>query len=93
MIPVRCHLTVQTNQQNNKLKLQSNRVNHNVSIDTDIIVNGGGTPYSGPYTVTPTQSTQTLYTNGFSMTDNVTVNPIPSNYGLITWNGYVLTVS
>lgn len=23
----------------------------------------------------------------------VTVNPIPSNYGLITWNGSILTVS
>ena len=93
MIPVRCHLTVQTNQQENKLKLQSNRVNHNVSIDTDIIVHGGGNPYLGPYTVTPTQSTQVLYTDEHSMTDNVTVNPIPSNYGLITWNGSVLTVS
>lgn len=49
--------------------------------------------YTGAYTVTPTQSTQVLSTNGLMMTNNVTVNPIPSNYGLITWNGAILTVS
>lgn len=49
--------------------------------------------YTGPYTVTPTQQTQTLSTQGLHMAHNVTVNPIPSNYGLITWNGSILTVS
>lgn len=24
---------------------------------------------------------------------NIVINPIPSNYGLITWNGSVITVS
>lgn len=54
---------------------------------------GGGVPYTGAYEVTPTQSTQTLATNGRVMTADVTVNPIPSNYGLITYNGSILTVS
>ena len=49
--------------------------------------------YTGDYTVTPTQSTQTLNTKDKTMTSNVIVNPIPTNYGLITWNGSVLTVS
>lgn len=49
--------------------------------------------YNGPYTVTPTQETQVLATEGYKMTDNVTVNPIPSNYGLITWDGSKITVS
>lgn len=53
----------------------------------------GGRPYDGPYEVMPTQYTQTLATIGRKMADNVTVNPIPSNYGLITWNGSVLRVS
>lgn len=56
-------------------------------------VTGGGTAYTGETTVTPTQSTQTLQTSGYVMEDNITINPIPSNYGLITWNGSVLTVS
>lgn len=49
--------------------------------------------YHGAYEVTPTEETQTLETRGKCMTDNVIVNPIPNNYGLITWNGSVLTVS
>lgn len=49
--------------------------------------------YAGPYTVTPAQETQTLATARRYMTGNVVVNPIPSNYGKITWNGAYLTVS
>ncbi len=52
-----------------------------------------GPQYQGALTVTPTRETQTLHTNGYLMGGDVTVNPIPSNYGLITWNGSVLTVS
>ena len=54
-------------------------------VDTD--------PYTGSYTVTPSRETQVLHTYDLRMTDDVTVNPIPSNYGLITWNGAVLTVT
>ena len=50
-------------------------------------------PYEGDYVVTPTQSTQTLSTAGMKMTGNVTINPIPNNYGLITWDGTIITVS
>lgn len=49
--------------------------------------------YGGPYDVTPTRYAQTLETNGKRMAGDVTVNPIPSYYGLITYNGSVLTVS
>ena len=50
-------------------------------------------PYTGEYTVTPSSEAQTLETNGLRMTDNITVQPIPSNYGLITWDGSTITVS
>ena len=50
-------------------------------------------PYPGPYEVTPSSSSQTLGTNDMRMTDDIVVMPIPSNYGLITWNGSTLTVS
>lgn len=50
-------------------------------------------PYPGPYEVTPTQQTQVLETADKSMTDNVTINPIPECYGLITWDGSKLRVS
>lgn len=49
--------------------------------------------YEGPYEFTPSQETQTAQTNGYLMEDDITINPIPNNYGLITWNGSVLTVS
>lgn len=49
--------------------------------------------YDGAYEVTPTQDTQTLVTDGKQMTGDVIIHPIPSNYGLITWNGSTLTVS
>ena len=50
-------------------------------------------PYTGAYEITPSQETQTLETYNKRMTGNVTINPIPSNYGLITWNGSFITVS
>ena len=50
-------------------------------------------PYGGPYEVTPTQSAQTLETALKTCVQNIVINPIPSNYGLITYNGSVLTVS
>lgn len=49
--------------------------------------------YTGEYEVTPSSETQTLDTAGLRLTRSVTVNPIPQNYGLITWNGSFLTVS
>ena len=49
--------------------------------------------YSGPYVVTPSGQTQTLSTENRILTQDVVVNPIPNNYGLITWNGTVITVS
>lgn len=62
------------------------------SLNVPEIITPGGT-YAGPYTVTPTQETQTLQTSNMMMSDDVTINPIPSNYGLITWDGATLTVS
>ena len=49
--------------------------------------------YTGAYTFTPSSSEQTLAIAGMKATQNITINPIPDNYGLITWNGSVLTVS
>lgn len=50
-------------------------------------------PYTGPYSVIPSAEAQTLDTNGLRMTDNITIEPIPSNYGLITWSGPGIRVS
>ena len=50
-------------------------------------------PYTGSYEATPTSAAQTFDTTGKLMVREFTVNPIPSNWGLITWNGSTLTVS
>lgn len=50
-------------------------------------------PYTGDYTITPSNEMQVLNTIEHRMIDNLTIEPIPSNYGLITWDGSVLTVS
>ena len=65
------------------------------SIDSDqyIPTRPKGIDYEGSYEVTPTRETQVLRTSGRLMVENLTVNPIPSNYGLITYSGNILTVS
>lgn len=50
-------------------------------------------PYEGAYEVTPSRQTQVLPTALKNLSQNIVVNPIPSNYGLVTWNGSTLTVS
>lgn len=49
--------------------------------------------YDGDYEWTPTEQTQTIEIEGLRATENITINPIPSNYGLITYNGTTITVS
>ena len=48
---------------------------------------------TGDYTVTPGESEIVLETRHLRMTDNVTISPVPSGWGKITWNGAFLTVS
>lgn len=49
--------------------------------------------YTGAYDITPASEEIVLNTKYLRMTDDVRIAPIPSNYGLITWNGTTLTVS
>ena len=49
--------------------------------------------YTGATEVTPSEETQTLQTANRTVLQNIVINPIPSNYGKITWNGSTLTVS
>lgn len=49
--------------------------------------------YDGAHEVTPSEEIQILETEGKALNENIVINPIPSNYGLITWNGATLTVS
>lgn len=49
--------------------------------------------YDGPTEITPGEETHVLETKNKTIPQDIIINPIPSNYGLITWNGATLTVS
>ena len=49
--------------------------------------------YDGPYEITPTNQAQILSTADKVLEADIVIEPIPSNYGLITWNGTVINVS
>ena len=49
--------------------------------------------YDGPTDIVPTRVAHVLETAGKTIGSNIIVRPIPSNYGLITWDGAKLTVS
>lgn len=49
--------------------------------------------YRGTHEVTPSGETQILMTAEKVVRENIVINPIPSNYGKITWDGRVITVS
>ena len=52
-----------------------------------------GETYDGSYEITPTDEVQTLPTQGLISAQNFVINPIPNDYGHISWNGSVITVS
>lgn len=50
-------------------------------------------PYEGEYIINPNTDTQILLTKNLRMINNLVINPIPNNYGLVTWNGSFLVIS
>lgn len=58
------------------------------------VPNAAGVPkYEGDYEFTPTSETQTVAIEGLMARHDIVINPIPQNYGLITWDGSTITVS
>lgn len=49
--------------------------------------------YEGSYDITPSAQAQTIPIDGMRAAHDIVIEPIPSNYGLITWNGSTITVS
>lgn len=73
------------------------RIDDDVGIDLgvseQIVIEDHDTlPYRGEYEFTPTEDVQTVHINSLRATRNITINPIPENYGRLTWTGNTLTV-
>jgi hypothetical protein len=64
-----------------------------LTIENVKIINNNAEVYEGKYEFTPTNELQTININGKQAKKDITINPIPSNYGLITYNGSEITVS
>ena len=92
IIPVPVQLNVEESINQFALGVSENSVQVSFGVSTQIVTSTVP-DYDGPYDFTPSSELQTIETNGYRMTDNVTINPIPNNYGLITWNGSIITVS
>lgn len=56
-------------------------------------IKGEGEKYMGRYRVTPTRYEQVLNTSGYNMVDDVIIEAIPKNYGLVERVGMSLRVS
>lgn len=48
--------------------------------------------YDGAYSFTPTELTQTIEINGKLAVGNITIDPIPTNYGRVSQSGDTLTI-
>ena len=62
-----------------------------------ISVTGSGTVpvphYTGPYEFTPTAEEQRVRIARKQAEEDIIINPIPRNYGLVTYNGSIITIS
>lgn len=64
------------------------------TLNAELVIGSSDYPiYDGPYDFTPSTEVQTINVSHTLPRGDITIQPIPSNYGLITWNGSTLTVS
>ena len=79
IIPVEVELNIAESTNQFTLGVAEDPVRFALGVVTQI-VSGGMDEYEGPYSVTPSESVQTLATTDLKMTDDVTVEAIPSDY-------------
>ena len=64
-----------------------------VTLDAEAVIAIPPEAYKGEYTIEPSEEEQTISIAGKTATQDITISPIPSNYGLITYNGSSIIVS
>lgn len=92
MIPVQVPMTIAESAVEFQMDAQTNAVSLAVGVGLEINVSTFP-DYEGGYVFTPTENTQTVVIEDMVARQNIVINPIPSNWGKITWNGNTLTVS
>ena len=65
----------------------------NVAPDIGSVIYREHEAFAGPYEYTPSSEEQIVPIAYMMASQDITIKPIPTNYGLITWNGSTLTVS
>ena len=77
---------------NSTLSLSVNETD-GLSLSAGEVTNLGAEKYRGEYEWTPSTESQTIPINGLQAMADITIQPIPNNYGLVTYNGSTITVS
>ena len=65
----------------------------NVAPDIGSVIYREHEAFSGPYEYTPSSEEQTVPIAFMMASQDIKINPIPHNYGLITTDGSIITVS
>lgn len=93
-VPLVVDLEVESDQVEFDLEIENDIFEFDLETDQTIVINKiRADEYTGATTVVPSPFQQILETTDKLLVTDIIVEPIPSNYGLITWNGSVLTVS
>lgn len=62
--------------------------------DSQIVINRiEADEYTGAYEFTPSATEQVIEIQNKKAVRDIIINPIPNNYGLVTWDGVSLTIS
>lgn len=91
-IPVRIDITVAESEQQFDLTVVETNIPIHIGLETPVVTSTVP-EYTGEYDITPSGEVQVFSTNGTKMAHDLIIEPIPSNYGLITWDGSTITVS
>lgn len=91
-LPIRIDITVAESEQQFDLTVAETNIPIQIDVETPVVA-GIAKEYKGEYDITPTNTAQVFSTEGKRCPHNFIVEPIPQNYGLITYNGSTITVS
>ncbi len=91
-LPITVMLALEESQQQYSIDAVETNIPVSVQVETNIVTSTTA-DYDGDYDITPSAIQQVFSTEGKRVLHDFIVEPIPNNYGLITYNGSIITVS